>query len=176
MDLSRLALSGMLLVAALLVELSLLTRLPLPGATPDLVLLVVIALALAHGETAGMLLGFAAGLALDLVPPADGPAGRWALVLCLVGYLAGLARGAADRSPVLPWLLVALLAAASVGLYAGLGALFDDVRVARAGFMSSLAQMLPTAVLYDLLLFPLVGYPVLVLSRRARRQMTPRRR
>ena len=36
--------------------------------------------------------GSRAGLATDLVPPADHEVGRWALVLTLVGYLAGLGR------------------------------------------------------------------------------------
>ena len=39
-----------------------------------------------------MLVGFAAGLALDLAPPADHLAGRWALALVVVGYVAGRAR------------------------------------------------------------------------------------
>ena len=42
----------------------------------------------------------AAGLVLDLVPPADHEVGRWALVLTLVGYLAGLARDETRRSRV----------------------------------------------------------------------------
>ena len=64
----------------------------LPGATPDLVLLVVVALALADGPGFGCAVGFAGGLLLDLVPPADGTVGRWALVLTLVGWLAGMYR------------------------------------------------------------------------------------
>ena len=54
------------------------SRLPLPGATPDLLLLVVVALALAYGPGFGLVCGFGAGLAADLVPPADhevGPVG-----------------------------------------------------------------------------------------------------
>ena len=37
-------------------------------------------------------LGFVAGLAIDLAPPADHVAGRWALALVVVGYLAGRVR------------------------------------------------------------------------------------
>ena len=170
MTLSRLGLGAALLLAALVVELSLLTRLPLPGATPDLVLLVVVALGLGLGASSGAVAGFLAGLSLDLVPPADGVLGRWALVLCVVGYLAGLGQDAGERSPVLPVLLVAVLSAFSVGLYAGLGALFEDVRFST----SRLAQMLPTAVLYTVALSPFVVYPVLSLVRRL--EPGPRRR
>ena len=59
------------------------------GVVPDLVLLVVVAAALAHGSELGLVLGFAAGLLLDLAPPADHVAGRWALALMVVGYVAG---------------------------------------------------------------------------------------
>jgi rod shape-determining protein MreD len=56
---------------------------------PDLVLLVVVGVALVHGSELGLVLGFGAGLLLDLAPPADHVAGRWALALLVVGYVAG---------------------------------------------------------------------------------------
>ena len=49
------------------------------------------------------MLGFAAGLLLDLAPPADHVAGRWALALVLVGYLAGRVRQDVRRQPRSPW-------------------------------------------------------------------------
>jgi len=90
--LARVLLAAALVLAALAVQVAMLSRLPLPGATPDLVLLVVVALALAHGSTFGLMTGFLAGLATDLVPPAEHEVGRWAFVLTVLGYLAGLAR------------------------------------------------------------------------------------
>lgn len=83
-----LVLGSMLLVAVLL-QVGLLAVLPLPGATPDLVLVVVAALAIAGGPGTGAAAGFTGGLLLDLVPPAAHAAGQWALVLTLVGYAAG---------------------------------------------------------------------------------------
>lgn len=59
------------------------------GVTPDLVLLVVVATALVTDARFGLLTGFSAGLLLDLAPPADHVAGRWALALMLVGYVVG---------------------------------------------------------------------------------------
>ena len=45
-------------------------RAPLPGGVaPDLVLLVVVALALSSGPMPGLITGFCAGLALDIAPP-----------------------------------------------------------------------------------------------------------
>jgi len=86
----RAALSAGLLLVAILVQLTLFDNLRLPGgAGPDLVLVVVVALALTGGPMEGVLGGFCAGLALDVAPPATHLVGQYALVFCLVGYAAG---------------------------------------------------------------------------------------
>jgi rod shape-determining protein MreD len=74
---------------ALVLQASLFSHLTVQGVVPDLVLLVVVATGLVHGSEVGLVLGFAAGLLLDLAPPADHYAGRWALALMAVGYVAG---------------------------------------------------------------------------------------
>lgn len=160
---SRVLVCGVLLLTALLVELAVLARLPLPGATPDLVLLVVVALALCWGPGTGATTGFAAGLALDVVPPADGAIGQWALVLCLVGYVAGLARTPAEGTASVPLAVVAGAVVASALLYAGTAGLAADPRVT----WPLVLQMLPSALLYDLTLTPFVVWAVLALGRRA---------
>ncbi len=58
------------------------------GVVPSFPLLVVITLAFVQGPGSGASAGFAAGLALDLL--GSGPVGAWALVLTVVGYLAGM--------------------------------------------------------------------------------------
>ena len=67
------------------------------GVVPNLCLLVVVAAALVRGPEQAAVLGFVAGLLLDLAPPADHVAGRWALALVVVGYVAGRMRP--DTSP-----------------------------------------------------------------------------
>ncbi len=52
---------------------------------PNLCLLVVVGAALTRGPQFAAVLGFVAGVALDLAPPADHVAGRWALALVVVG-------------------------------------------------------------------------------------------
>lgn len=59
------------------------------GVVPDLVLLVVVATALVTDTRFATLTGFWAGLLLDIAPPADHLAGRWALALMVVGYVVG---------------------------------------------------------------------------------------
>jgi rod shape-determining protein MreD len=145
---TRVAVAAALVLAALALQVTLLSRLPVPGATPDLLLLVVVGLGLSHGPGFGLGAGFGAGLAADLVPPADHEIGRWALVLTVLGYLAGLARDETRRSAFVPLVVVAVTAAGSVLLFAGVGALMDDAHVTWA----AVSRLLPTAVLYDVVL------------------------
>ncbi len=159
---ARVLLAALLVVVALAVQVTLLARLRLPGATPDLLLLVVLALALAYGPAFGLGVGFGAGLAADLVPPADHEVGRWALVLTLVGYLAGAARGETRRSAFVPLVVVGAAGAASVLLYAGLGALMDDPNIT----WGAVTDLLPTAVLYDVVLSAFVVPGVLAVASR----------
>jgi len=82
------------------VQLGPFSQLALGGVVPDLALLIVVAAAIARGPSYGALLGFAAGLTLDVAPPADHTMGRWALALAVVGYLAGQVRDDADHSVI----------------------------------------------------------------------------
>jgi rod shape-determining protein MreD len=159
---ARVVLAVVLVTVALALQVTMMSRLPLPGATPDLLLLVVVALALAHGPGFGLVCGFAAGLGADLVPPADHEVGRWALVLTVVGFLAGSAHDQARRSAFVPLVVVAVAGAASVLLYAGLGALMDDPNVTWVG----VRELLPTAVVYDVVLSAFVLPGVLTMARR----------
>src|SRR5271170_6693096 len=79
------------IVLAVIVQLTIVNRIAFPGGTgPDVVLLTVAALALATGPLAGSLIGFSAGLALDVAPPGSHFVGQDALVFCLIGYACGL--------------------------------------------------------------------------------------
>lgn len=158
----RAVLAVVLVVTALAIQLTVLAPLPLPGGTPDLLLLVVITFGLVHGPVTGMLVGFGAGLLVDLVPPSDSPAGLWALVLCVIGYLAGMARSEADRSAVAPLVIVVTLSLLEVVLFAGLSVLFGSSRVT---WGSMLGVALSTA-LYTVILAPFVVPLVTGLCRR----------
>lgn len=166
MRVNRMLLSTALVVVALIVQVSVLARLQLPGAVPDLLLLVVLGLALVYGHTAGALIGFVAGLLADVAPPADHAVGRYALVLCLIGYAAGLTKpdnGQQHRSATVPMLVVAVAAISSTLLYAGVGALVGDTAAGQA----SVGWLLFTATLYDLLLAPFAVPAIMSLARRS---------
>ncbi len=164
MHLNRILLSTALVVVALVVQVSVLARLQLPGSVPDLLLLTVLGLALVYGHTGGALVGFGAGLLADLAPPADHAVGRYALVLCVVGYAAGLTRpeNGRHRSATVPMLVVAGAALSSTLLYAGVGALVGDTAARHVG----LGGLLLTATVYDLLLAPFTVPAVMALARR----------
>ena len=165
MRVNRILLSTALIVVALVIQVSVLARLHLPGAVPDLMLLTVLGLAMVYGHVGGALVGFGAGLLADLAPPADHAAGRYALVLCVVGYCAGLIKPENGRlkSATGPMLVVVAAALGSTLLYAGVGALVGDTAARHVGMTS----LLITAALYDLLLAPFVVPGVMALARRA---------
>lgn len=83
----------MLVVAALLTGLvlqtALLSRLGLPGATPDLVLVIALVLAMAAGPGPGAVIGFSAGVLVDVAPPAGGSLGQTAAVYAIAAFVAG---------------------------------------------------------------------------------------
>lgn len=123
----------------------------------------VVGLGLVFGPSGGCLTGFAAGLLADLAPPSDHAIGRYALVLCLIGYAAGLLRAepGRPRSVLVPLLVVAGAAIVSTLLYAAVGALVGDTAARHVG----LPSLMGTALLYDLLLAPFVVPAVMLLAR-----------
>jgi len=164
MRLNRIVLSTALVVIALVAQVSVLARLHLPGAVPDLLLLTLLGLALTYGHVSGCLIGFFAGLLADLAPPADHAVGRYALVLCVVGYAAGLAKPDSGqmRTAMGPMLVVIAGAIATTLLYAGVGGLVGDTAGAHVG----LVKLVFTATVYDLLLAPFIVPLVMALARR----------
>jgi rod shape-determining protein MreD len=130
------------------IEVTVLTRLPLPGATPDLVTVTVVALALALGPVPGAVVGFFAGLAVDISPPSDDPVGVTALVLTAVGFAIGLASSPEERSA---WASVGLAAAACAGTtlaFALVTSLIGSPRVR----WEEMGLLLATTALYGALL------------------------
>ncbi len=157
----RLLISVAVVAVALLAQVTFINRLVLPGgAGPDLVLLAVIALALTGGPLAGTLTGFAAGLALDVTPPASHTIGQYALVFCLVGYGCGRLAALGEASPVLYVGISAAAAAAGAALHAVLGVMLSDPEVTWA----AVRHVLPPSLIYDVILSPFVLYAVVRLN------------
>jgi rod shape-determining protein MreD len=159
----RWLISFVLVAVTVVLQLTVVDRIAFPGgAGPNLVLLVVVALALAGGPLAGVLIGFLAGLALDVAPPGSHFVGQDALVFCLIGYACGLLAddSSGDIEQGHTALFEIMVTAAGVicgeALAALLGVMLSDPRVT----WPAITHVLPVAVAYDVLLCPFVLYAV----------------
>ena len=158
--------------AAVIVQVTIVDRITFPGGTgPDLVLLAVVALALAGGPILGSLVGFSAGLALDVAPPGSHYVGQDALVFCLIGYLCGLAaenpasEGVPEQGHTALFEIVVTAVGAVCGeaLMALLGVMLSDPRVT----WSAIKHVLPVASVYDVVLAPFALYAAAAVLRLA---------
>jgi rod shape-determining protein MreD len=159
----RVLLATAVILTAVLVQVDVVNPLQLPGGRPDLLLLGVIALSLVGGPSYGAVVGFMAGLAADVLPPADHTIGRLAMAFAVIGYVAGLLEDLEERSVLTTVVVVAVASAGAVTLFAGVGALLGDPRISS----STVARSLLATVLYDVVLAPFVVPLVSGAARRA---------
>jgi rod shape-determining protein MreD len=156
----RFLLGAVSVVTALLLQVTIVGRLPLPGAAPDLVLVLVVAYALAEGPMSGLVTGWAAGLLSDAL--AAHQLGRLALAYAIAGYVTGMLQDDTERSTLQPFGAVALGALLALGSYIAVGILLGDPRVTMHGLARSLSSSVP----YDVVLTPFVVPLVAGLVRR----------
>ncbi|CAA9328188.1 MAG: Rod shape-determining protein MreD [uncultured Nocardioidaceae bacterium] len=152
---------------AVALQVALFPYLAYDGVVPNLALLVVVAAALVRGPEFAAGLGFLSGLAIDLAPPADHVAGRWALALVVVGYLAGRVRHDARTSALAAIVTVAASSFVGTSVFALSGLVLRDPAVPVAEAL----QVIPSAVVYDIALTPFV----LPLMMRLLQRLEPRR-
>jgi rod shape-determining protein MreD len=107
---------------------------------------------LRRGSVEGAAVGFASGMLLDLVPPAVGPLGLWAVVLTVLGYLVGLAADDGQRSSITPLVLVGVAALLALATYAGLATVIGQPPISG----DDVVRQVPGQVLYTVLLALLV--------------------
>lgn len=121
--------TALVIIIAVATQSAVIARWSLPGATPDLVLVVVAAFGLKQQAARATMLGFAAGLLLDATPPAVGLLGLSALALALVGFSAAQLRTDIMRSPLGPLAFIGAAAGVSVLIHAAIGGLLGDPTV-----------------------------------------------
>jgi len=162
--LQRFLLGAATVLTALLLQDTVMTRLPLPGAAPDLLLVLVVAFAVVEGPLSGMTTGFIAGVLADSL--SDHSLGRLALAYAVVGYAAGFVADELDRSIALSFLTVGAAAFGAVLIFAGEGILLGDPRVT----LSAIGRSIVSSVPYAVALTPFVLPAVSALVRRGDRE------
>jgi rod shape-determining protein MreD len=164
----RFLLGALSVVTALLLQLTVVGRLPLPGAAPDLVLVLVVAFSLAEGPMSGLVTGWSAGLVADALSAHE--LGRLALAYAIAGYVTGMLQDDTERSTLQPFGAVALGALVALAAYLAVGVLLGDARVT----FHAVARSLVSSVPYDVVLTPFVVPVVALLVRRV--ELDPLRR
>lgn len=120
----------LLFLSVLALHLALIPVLRVGGVAPDVMLLLAVAGGLVGGPVRGAVLGFTAGIAVDVFLRT--PMGLSALVFTLVGYAVGIvSTGVLTPSWYLPILTASLASAAGVVLYAFVGAMLGQPMVSR---------------------------------------------
>lgn len=152
---TRFLLGAATVLTALLLQVTVIGRLPLPGVAPDLLVVLVVAFALSEGPLSGMVTGFVAGTLADLL--SDHEVGRLALAYVVVGYLAGRIQDDTDRSTLLPFAVVGAGAAGALILYAAQGLLLGDPRTTVPALLAALPGGVAYAVVLTPFVVPLVG-------------------
>lgn len=161
----QLAVCATTILAAMLIQQAFLSRIGIPGSTPDLLLVTVIALALAYGPMIGAVCGFAAGLLLDLSPSTAGVIGLTALIFLAIGFITGGIIDPRDRTVPIIMGIVALSTGASVLVFALVSAILGSDRV----LWDEVPALVLSASLYGLLLAP----PVVLFVNWLVRKVTP---
>lgn len=152
------------LLVAVILQVAIAPYLAVFGVVPNIVFLVVVTLALVEGPVAGCAAGFVGGLMFDLL--GSGVVGPYALVLTVVGYVAGLMQANMFAEG---WLLpVSVVAVASLATEVSYGIILAIVGAGESFWAGALTVMLPGA-LYNTILAVLV-YPWL--ARLLRRDKT----
>ncbi len=141
---------GLVVLAAVLAQVSVLPWMRLLGGWPDVVAGAVVAVALLRGQLVGAVAGFAGGLMVELASPV-GTLGVYALLYLIVGAFAGRYCEREESQSVLPALVMnaAAIAFVQVG-YAAVQVMLGG-RLLVADFVREV--LLPTLVL-STLLFP----------------------
>jgi rod shape-determining protein MreD len=157
----RAAAAALLVLSSALVQVTWAPRLTLLGVFPNVVLVIVIAMAWTHGQRVGLACACAGGLVLDLAAP--GPLGPHALALLAGAYLTGFwARNVDHASVAQP----ALATAIATALYSGVLVGVDELLGLAEPQALLAAQLTGAAALYNAVL----SIPVVLALRRTQEE------
>ena len=156
MTVAAAARTALIVFVVAILQVSAFSSISIAGASPDVLLVTLVAIGLLRGAIAGAVIGFAAGLLVDVATL--GTLGVTALLLTLAGFWAGRYGETTGRGrPHAP--LVAVLAAT---VLVDVGGYVLDSLLGGPVLMREVLLSLPAA----LVLNGLLAYPVFALTRR----------
>lgn len=153
----RLLVATAVILSALVLQVSVFARLGLPGATPDLLLVVALVLGMAAGPMTGTVMGFAAGVLVDLAPPAAGSIGQTAAIYALAGFIAGHVALEPGRPELRSVLTITALAAGVCLALTVLGWALGSLDITWSGVPILLITQAIYAAVLSLAVLPMVG-------------------
>mgnify|MGYP003331507895 FL=1 len=144
-------------LSAAILQPTFLTKIFLPGATPDLGIVVVVCWALLKGPAIGAIAGFGAGFFIDVLPPGNHIMGISSIILTIMGYLIGILGQNQSRSLVRP--LIVSASAATLFLiirsfWGNLNGMDFSLNIFAINFIT---QAIYASIL-TIFVFPLIGF------------------
>ena len=163
--------AGALMVVAALVQVSLASTIEVAEGHPDVVLVLVIGIALLRGPLFGAVVGFWAGLVLDVASLET--LGLTSLLLTLVGYFAGRLGDVTTKSSAHPSLVAVALGTIGFGLGSAVLHFMLGSTISAGEFF--VGVLLPSLALNLLLAYPLYGLcrRIFQSEPRERREVSP---
>jgi rod shape-determining protein MreD len=153
------------LLAAFVLQVSIASHIAIFGVVPNFMFLVVVTIALTQGPVAGGVSGFVGGLLFDLL--GSGIVGPYALVLTVVGYVAGMLTANLFAEG---WLLpVSVVAVASLATEVAHGIVLVVLGTGLQFWHELIMVMLPSVIYHTAL--AVIAYPLLARLLRAERPM-----
>jgi rod shape-determining protein MreD len=163
--------AGALLLVAALVQVSIASTIEVAEGHPDVVLVLVVAVALLRGPTFGAVAGFWAGLVLDVSSLET--LGLTSLLLTLAGYFAGRLGDVTTKSSAHPSIVAVGLGTVGVAIGSAVINFMLGSTLSAGEFFAGV--LLPTLALNLLLAYPLYGLcrRLFHVEPRERREVSP---
>jgi rod shape-determining protein MreD len=147
---------ALLVFVVAIMQVSAFSSISIAGAGPDVLLVVVVTVALLRGAVTGAVVGFAAGLIVDVTTL--GTLGATALLLTLVGFWAGRYGETTGRNRA----HAPLAATVAATVFVEIGGYALDALLGGPIAVRTVVLALPSAIVWN----GLLAYPILALVRR----------
>lgn len=151
----RSAATAALLILAAVIESTWLSMIQLPGAVPPLTLVAVFGFSLRRTPTHAAMVGFFAGIVIDLMPPSTTPLGVSAFAFTIIAFVISMLRPFFEGSILAPLLGAAGAAASSLILRVVIALVAGAEQALVAGFIINFFTLALYAAMLGSVVIPL---------------------